>query len=329
MDNRITKKRLSNLLSYEWILMAAVIALTVIAWEIIFAMGSVRLSTGQQFKYYLDQSIYIGNNAELYNLIKDEDALSYDVLKFDTETILSGNDVLRTRIELCEGDVIFTDSVSNPGNKVYRSVRSKHVIDMFPIYSLEDLVKDAQKYLRDNFLIDGITAENAELEFTNLSKDKIKSVFLTRMKSDNRFRSEKEKIDGIKLEEQRIEKLCTEVKDFKKFLNYALTEKPALLYRYTKYDQMYSNAKVDGINLDLYEAIYNEELAIRPDAPYGINVAELTGGVEPSTYFKLEGAENAKNVVMMAFNFVEQQPHLQFEVISFMNTIIRKCSNII
>ena len=328
MDNKITKKRLYNLLSYEWILMCFVIALAMIAWELIYTVGAVRLTPGQQFKYYLDQKLYIGDNAELYNLVKDDNALSYDILKFDTETLISSANVLATRLTIYDGDIIFTDSVGSD-SQTNKNIRAKTVIDLHPIYPLEDLIKDAQKYLRDNFLTDGITAENAELDYENLSKEKIKNVFLNRMKGDNRFRTEQEKKDGIKLEEQRIEKLCSEVKDFKKFLTYAINEKPELLYRYTKYHQVYENSKIDGISEEDYRIIYNEELAIRPNAIYGINVVELTGGTDPSNYFKVENATTAKDVVMMAFNFLEQQPHLQFEVISFMNTIIRTCSNII
>ena len=328
MDNKITKKRLYNLLSYEWILMCFIIAAAMIAWELIYTIGAVRLTPGQQFKYYLDQSIYMGDNVELFNLVKDDDALSYDVLKFDTEALISGSNVLATRLTIYDGDIIFTDSVGS-NSQTKKNIRAKEVVDLFSIYPLEDLVIDAQKYLKDNFLTDGITAENAELEYENLSKEKIKNVFLNRMKGDNRFRTEQEKADGIKLEEQRIEKLCAEIKDFKKFLNHAINNQPELLYRYTKYEQVYDNSKLDGINEEDYAIIYHEEEQRRPNAIYGINVAELKGGTDPSNYVKVENASDAKDVVMMAFNFLEQQPHLQFEVISFMNTIIRTCSNII
>jgi hypothetical protein len=50
---------------------------------------------------------------------------------------------------------------------------------------------------------------------------------------------------------------------------------------------------------------------------------------KPSKYVKVVGATDASNVVLMVFNFRNEQPELQFETISFINTMIRECSTIL
>ena len=65
MDNKITKSRLSDLLSYEWILMLIIAVVSIIAWELFYTMGGVKLTVGQSFKYYYDQSIIVEDDGEL------------------------------------------------------------------------------------------------------------------------------------------------------------------------------------------------------------------------------------------------------------------------
>ena len=162
-------------------------------------------------------------------------------------------------------------------------------------------------------------------DLSQLDEQKIKTVFLERMKGDNRFRTEQEKADGIVKETKRIEKLMREVYDFDRFMTYAETH-PELLYSYKKYQQSYDFATEGTTSKKDYEG-WLEKQEVKN---YGINVQYLTGGkTNPSEYFKMQGSETAENIVIMAFDFLTYQPHLQFETISFFNTVIRQCSNIL
>ena len=49
---------------------------------------------------------------------------------------------------------------------------------------------------------------------------------------------------------------------------------------------------------------------------------------DPSEYFKMKGKDDATDVAIMVFNFREEQPHLQYEVIGFINAIVEDCSSI-
>lgn len=330
MDNKLTKRRFSDFISYEWILMIFVSAIMIIVWEFAYTVGSVRLTVGQEFKYYYDQTISSATSEDFYSLITGEDTFSYDVIELGYEALMADYNVLSVRLSIQEGDVLITDSKAPEDGATgdARLIRAKSAVDNFEynIYCLDTLLEDAQNYLKQ-FLKDGVTGDNPELNYENLDGEKIKSVFLERMKKDNRFRKEEEKAAGVELEKGRIEKLVKEVGDFKKFLDTATEE---AFFKYTKYGQTLEYAEKDA-DKEAFQKHYQREIDEgRENARYGINAAALKGGAnDASTFFKMKDSDTADNVVLMAFNFKEYQPHLQFEVISFFNTVIRACSDII
>ena len=339
MDNKITKKRLHNLLSYEWILICFVIALAMIAWELIYTVGAVRLTPGQQFKYYYDYSVDSSSTSSLMNiLIKDADgnsAFSYDVLEFKTESLNKDYpQVLEARMGIQEGDFIITDYIDytkeeGADENTDKTIRLKYLVDTYKGYAYTELYKDAVKYL-ETFLPDGV-AFNGEVSFDKLSKEKIEQVFRQRMAKDNRFRAEEQIIVGIALEENRIEKLCKEVVDFGKLLSLA-DEYPELFYNYTRYEQSYEATTDQKVKEQYAGAIEIEKERGRENAPYALCVSALKGGqgkVDPSTYFKIVGKSTADGVAIMVFDFHNEQPHLQYEVISAINQIVRQCSTLL
>ena len=329
MDNKLTKRRLSDYLSYEWILMIVVAVVMIVVWEFAYTVGAVRLTVGQDFKYYYDESISSLSATDFDDLLTSDGTFSYDVLKRHYETLTSDYNVLSIRLSIQEGDVLITDSKEPEEGATgdERLIRAKSAIDNFDynIYCLDTMLSDAITYL--NQFVDGEVVGNYQVDIAKLNDSKINDLFLERMKKDNRFRSEEQKQEGFKLEKGRIEKLLKEVSDFKYFLDNA---PDSAFYRYTKYSQTfeYTENAEEKAN---YETRMNKEISEgRENARYAINAAGLTGGAHnPSEYFKMSGADNADNVVIMAFNFLEYQPHLQFEVISFFNTVIRTCSNFI
>ncbi len=324
MDNRITKNRLSNFLSYEWILILIMTVVAVFVLEFVYTVASVRLSTGQQFKIYYDQNLFSDRVAKLYTLMDRKQPFSYDVLKLDSENLSPNNNVLSIRLSIQDGDVIFTDSLEfeEDGETKLESVRAKEVIDANPVYTLDNLLIDAKTYLR-TFLENEQAPENAELDFQNLSLDKISNHFLNRMKKDNRFRSDEQKADGIIKERERIEKLCRDVKIFQNFLNTAPT---SAFYTYTKYEQLVEKETASSKESNYQKLYQREKDEGRENARYGINVSALktAGKTDPAEYFKVKGKETADNVVLMAFNFIEFQPDLQFECISFISMLIEE-----
>ena len=318
MDNKITKRRLSDFLAYDWIMMIASILAAIVLWELVYGIVSIKLTPGQQFKIYYDQGTT--SNERAVDFLNDNNVLSYDILEVDIEQLISDANVLTTRLSVYEGDIIITDAREIDG-----AVRAKQVVDTTSIYTLDGMLLDAKNYLK-KFLKDGITADGAELDYANLDEQKIRDNFIVRQKGDNRFRKDEQIENGVKLECQRIEKLVKDTKDFEYFLLNAPDE---VFFNYTKYEQTV-NGDLPEYYDEQYRQIYETELLNRPNAKYGINAGKLTGGeVNPSLYFVLSGETSADGAIIMAFNFLEQQPDLQFECVSYMTAFIRLCSDII
>ena len=344
MDNKITKSRLGNFLSYEWILIAIVVAVAIFVWEFAYTVGAVRLTTGQQYKFYFDEKISTTGANKLYNLILQEDVLSYDVLSFESENLTSDYNVLSVRLSVQEGDIIITDTIKPKEEDKDQSIRAKTIIDNSYGSSYTKLLNEAKTYLRDNFLSDAkkTSDENANLDlatdYVNLDEAKIAQHFRTRMKKDNRFRKETQILNGIELEKGRIENLCRQVKDFEKLLSFK-DSNPELFFRYTKYQQSYDLSEEDDVKYkNNYQILLDSEKnAGRENDVYGLNVGALKDSnpesgeakVNPSEYFKLTGESTADNVVILVFDFCKHQYDLHYETISVINAVVKSCSDIL
>ena len=322
MDNKITKRRLSEFLSYEWIMMIIISVVAIIVWELIFTMTSVRLTVGQQFKYYYDQGIYSDTDASLYTLFPEYKTFSYDVLEINSESLNEDYNVLSARLSIQEGDVIITSGAEPKEEDKDKNVRVKGLVDGYKMYDYGRLLTDAEKYLAQ-FLKDGLTAETANVaDSNNLDTAKIESVFRERMKKDNRFRSEEQKKEGVKQEVERIFRLCEEVAKFRVLLS----QGDDYFYMYRRYEQIIELGNLSDSDKQGYEKYMDKE-----PLRYGLKVEKLIGAQtkhSASEFFKLGGNDNAKDVVICVFDFLEYQPHLQFETISFINTIVESCSNL-
>jgi hypothetical protein len=330
MDSKITKQRINNYFSYEWIVIVVFIVASCLLWEIFYGIASVKPTIGQEFKYYYDASIDVTNARSFHNFMYEKGAFSFDILENNYEEISEDYQVLNVRLEAGEGDIMITQA-KNYEEQGLVGIRAKELVDKSPVYSLDQLALDGREYLK-TLLKDGALA-GAEIDYQafddNFDLAKIKQGFEKRLGRDNRFRNEEQKQEGLKLEIERIKKLSKDLSDFCYFLDNAPEQ---CFYRYTKYEQTYNTYKDQDEHWDyykdLYRPLYETEVKERPNARYAISVECLKGGaIDPARYFKIGGETTAKDVVIMAFNFKTLQPELQFECVSFMATIVRECSN--
>lgn len=333
MDNRLTKKRLSDYLSYEWILILIVIIAVIVLWELVYSVSAVRLTSGQQFKYYYDENVVAGSDGGLYELIIGEDGkktFSYDVLDVNTEQLSSKYNVLSVRLSVYEGDAIFTDATEDEKG----ASRFKTVVDGNPVYTYDNLFKDGINYL-STFLkgefSDLSYEERVKLvyDYNNLDESKIEARFFERMKGDNRFRSEEQKKEGKNLEKGRIKNLCLEMKKFGYLLE--VGEEKGLFERYTKFEQ--SLAVAEERDKENYQkAVDREKEEGRGNAVYGLKADKLTGGKSVSEYLRILGKDTAEGVTLVLFDFYNVPAaklyDLQFETVSFVNKIVEEFSDI-
>lgn len=350
MDNKITKRRFADFLSYEWIFIIIVCVLSIIGWNLIFTVAEPRLSTGQKFKLIYDDgvsTIYMHNviktsqTADKYDYLHQPyGAFSYDVLKIETEGMSNGTDnELGIRYQTKDADVLVTSSLplKNSSNLTYCRVNG--IIESYKVWSFNKAIRDGDKYLEKLLKSDVVKHQAGDIDktytFSQIDHAKVKNLFLNRMKGDNRYRNEENKQKGINYELQRIEMLCYEISFTKKLFR----EHSDVFYTYTIGEQVYNQAVEYGKDQQLLakkkEILDNnkqknlENYGVEKLA-YGINLDKLKNGFEfkVGDFFTDDYGEE-KNLVILAFDFLSDQPHLQFESLTFINTVVRLCSDIV
>lgn len=320
MNNKITKKRLNEMLAYDWLKILAFAVGLIILWQVIFNVFSVKISTGEQFKYFFDDGIDATGNGTLLYVLAEDETFSPFMQKIESEDLTSNDETFRARLAVQDADMIFTNITDVDGQK-----RANVIIDLidYAVYDFDSLYSDAYAYLTTFLKEDGLNA----LDYNNMSEEKIENHFNVRLKGDNRFRSSEDKAQGIEWEKARIKKLCSELSVFGYLLE--VGEEKGIFYTYTRFEQTLNT--VDESRKAYYEPFYQEEIdSGRQNAKYGIKMEALSGGeYTPQQIAKIETASDAKNVVLMAFNYLTYQPYMQFECIFFINSVVRACSDII
>lgn len=342
MDNKITKKRLNEFFSYEWLAMLALVVVGILAWSFVFSFASVKPTTGQSFKYFVDYDLAIGNEDGFLDALHEYDALSYDILEISGEKLDAQYDVLYTRLATHDGDVIFTSN-AQPAEE-NGTYRAKSLIDSYGASDFDNLYKDAANYLA-MFLKAEYTAEFLSLsadgdystvhDYSKLDESKIDDYFLTRMKGDNRFRTDAQKEEGKIKERNRIKTLCSHVADLYAIFEWddAQAESDKVFVKYTRYSQAKEAAEGDSDALDTIQGwIDSEANSGRGNVRYMFNLGALKavdGKTEAAEYFKLSGSANADGVVMLAFNFKREQPDHHYEPIGLVVSLVKQCSDIL
>lgn len=329
MDNKVTKKRLSDTLTYDWIGILCVLFAIIAVWELVFSVFSVKLTVGQHFKFYYDQEITTYGEVAFYDML--DGTFSYDVLKADYEVINEQYNTLNARLSIQEGDAVFANDFDKEDGT---GTRARTIIDAESVISYDALLENAVIYLT-GFLKDEYSSLSlAEKKIKALSYNefetyydyaKIESTFLARNGKDNRFRKKEQKQQGVLSEIERIKKLSKETADF----DYLLSLPDGnLFFRYTKFEQsaLLSDEKYKAT----FEGYKKDEIDNgKGNVRYAINVGALSGGENNiSDYFKRKDASDADRIMLLVFDFTEYQKDLQYESISFINTVIRNFSNL-
>ncbi|MBR2614721.1 MAG: hypothetical protein IKC71_03900 [Clostridia bacterium] len=351
MDNKITKKRLGEMLSYDWLKIIAFCALFVILFEILTSAFSVKLTKGQSFDIVVYPNVRVDGTKDFHSAVLDDKAFSDDVLSFNITNLETTYyaEVLSSIDESSEGDLLIIDNLKsfNKGDtdEKYPTSNMKGAIDKYSIYDFESLILDAKTYLL-TFTKDGLDSFT-EVENSSFSdcfdESKIEKTFKERMKKDNRFRTEQDYKNGLDAEVKRIEKLFKEVKTFDKiFKEY---KDSGLFIKYKKYTVSYEYAT---LNNSLDKDSWLDKLSKEEELYYGLNLdffeknPSLVGKEDKhiTNYFsyvdgyfdktELETTEKtAVDLALLVFDCKKAQPHLQYEVISVINCLIKNCSTLI
>lgn len=211
MDARITKQRLANMLSYDWLKIVGVIALAVLFFCVFFVMIATRPTAGQTFYVYAYDGISPGEDfSRLKDDLKNKNVFAYDILNTGSESFtksgLYGDSVFTARRAAGEGRVMFvSDTRTADENGKESSVLLNFIYDegtpqeSFGFFAdPEVFLSDTQTYLA-KFFGDDLSG--------SLDKAGARASFMERNGRDKRYRSSEKIEAGVLDEEKRLEKL--------------------------------------------------------------------------------------------------------------------------
>lgn len=249
MDNKITKKRLSELLAYDWLKILGLGILSVFAWVLIFSFAAPRLLRGQDFSLFITPFVNRADDyfvEELYD--KKESILSYDILKkyVNKFNAKAANELMSTRAATHEGDIFIADAVwdkdefkydkEKPENNVIQNCSLQTYLDagynfcVIDDFLLEGMLYGA-KFFKDEFVFPDCSREQfatneqitqkvtlflTTLENYNTSyedmidDDKVLQAFKQRKKKDNAYKTKKQYQAGAVKDKARIVKVLKE-----------------------------------------------------------------------------------------------------------------------
>lgn len=302
MDAKITRKRLGEMLAYDWIKIMAVIAAAIIVWMLFFQMTGVRLKVGQGFTVHCYGTTFETVDSKELSTSLRNGYLSYDVLDLTVQNIPNSseaNEMLIAKHGVREGDLMLTDDVdSGTQEKPKYDSAFKKMVDEFSIMAFEDLVVAGEEYLAKFYDADGKMMDVV-----------VENHFRTRMKKDNRFRKEKQILLGIAAEKIRIETVKENVAWLKEelqkeFVRIANNQTP-LFVRYARNTQAAAKKPSAGYK-------------IGEEKTYGLSLDAL----EKASEFVRNEDGKCENMMAIVYNYLQYQPDLQFETIAALRCIV-------
>ncbi|MBO5736750.1 MAG: hypothetical protein J6S04_02970 [Clostridia bacterium] len=329
MDAKITKERLSRMLSYDWLKIVGAAVAAILVWSLVFTVSATRITPAQQFtaiNYFGNVGAMNTKFSETMNSAYNNGVFSYEVIEL-TEVDVGGNaeygsTLMETRVATSEGDVVFVPNIINEeisyelnGEKVYDTyvqtlVRHYGYALMNLNPEKEDgFFKSMERYV--NHYYDG-DYKNGTLDETVVRKD-----FLARIEKnkDKRFKKSADIEKGVKDEVVRIQKYRDALVEFYGYIDSGLVQfETTTVLDYETYAK-------DGTMF--YNDIYTINLCPNSDTMPKLKdvVAYMqTVESEEGETQNLLCADNM-HVALMKFDDVEEG--FQYESLLYVNYVIR------
>ncbi|MBQ9118146.1 MAG: hypothetical protein IJY11_02975 [Clostridia bacterium] len=348
MDAKITKKRLGEFLSYEWIKVLAIIAAIVIVWSVVFSVTASRLTEDQLFTIINYTGTNIGEDFNAYPdlLMGKKNVLSYEVNEISTLDITVDNNsmassLLETRLTTSEGDVLFAADapykgqvrpVVEQGAVVYdgdeiKTETSTYLYDFlisryhYMTMSVEDVKYPTMAEPRkgiitqvDEYLAQFFTKDGEEYDETTLNKEEAEKQFRARVEetSDKRFRNEKLLEEGLEKEYARLQQYCVAFETFKDYLYGDSAKGLEPVIQATE-----SNLVFSDDNGDPFVVTGKFSLNL---CPVGGKMSEL----KDTVYYKTESGTTADNVNLVFLNLEGSQKEFYGEKLVFVNYLVER-----
>ena len=327
MDAKITKQRLSRLLSYDWIKIIGIAVGIIIVWSLIFTMTATRITPAQQFtvfNHYANVSFDYSSFYDTYDTTIERNVFSYEILETDViDLATSGDDwytLCDTRFATGQGDLMFIPNIPDADTAITTTDDAGETTTTYTLTYPESFLNRYVTFIIswDEYLEDGkaylISYYGEDYANGELNKAKAERDFRSRIKKnkDKRFKREAQIEKGIEEEYERLEKYRDA---FVQFESYLASDTVRLEYVALKDEQ--GETMVDEQGNVLCEGNY--VLNLSPDGKNSnlTNTACYSKLLEDGTRISC-----SDNMSVMLFLLPDMDDDFLCEVLLYLNTVI-------
>lgn len=323
MDAKITKQRLTRMLSYDWVKIVLCAVAIIFFWSLVLTTSATRITPAQNFYVYNHQSNLTFRD-KFYTHLDQQfqgGTFSYEIIETTQGDMVAAGDqadtVMQARLSVSEGDVMF---VADIADKNYMETNAE-TGEVTAKYTYVESFVGSYYYALYEF--NGENGYFAQLEaFLNeyyggdyktgvLNEEKAKADFrarITRTK-DKRFKKESQILEGEKAEVERIKKYKAALEEFNGYLAAGLVE-------FKTVDLELSEGwKVQG----------DYAINICPDEEKTPYLKEYVAYATPVTDENgvTTNIATAKDMHVCFFRFEDMEKSFEFEDLVYLNSLIR------
>ncbi len=322
MDAKITKLRLSRMLSYDWLKIVATAAALIFFWVLVFTVSATRVLPSQEFKIcnYLGNDVFSNEFTKTLNKAKEDDALSFEVLSVGTEDFAmyeeNAYQLLPARISTNELDVIFVSEQSDSSTAIKNEQGeitgySRTYLQSFvrgysyTLHNIESYLSDMEVFLNGYY---GGDYQNGTLDTA-----KVETEFRARIKrmKDKRYKKQAEIEAGIQGESERLEKYRDALVKTKDYLEKGII----------------SLTKTTILDEETGEALMENKCYSFNLCPEGSGMEKLSNVVSYSVAAEEENAspvKAAKNMNICLFNLNGKEEAYRYEGLLYVTNLVEQ-----
>lgn len=320
MDAKITKQRLSRLLSYDWIKIIGIAVAVIVLWSLVFTMTATRITPAQQFtvfNHYANVSLDYGSFYDNYNSAIAKGVFSYEVLEADVIDLTTAGEnrytMCDTRFTTGQGDMMYVPNITDTelaAEEIQMTYVESFISRYMPyIISWDEYMTDAREYLNDYY--------NGDYVHNKLDTVKAERDFRARVKTtrDKRFRKESKLEQGVKDEFARLTKYRDEFVKFEKYISDGVVKFENVIYKDGGTGEPYLNSQTGEIAVQ-----GNYALNICPDET-------KMNGLKNQVYYSQameDGTSkaSAQDMCVILFFLPDMDETFQYETVLYLNTVI-------
>ena len=323
MDAKITKKRLAQMLAYDWLKIVAVILAVIFAWTLLFGMTGTRITPAQQFtviNYKSNVLLEKTGFANSYQKAASDKIFSKEVLELKQEDLArstsQANLMLQARVSVAEGDVIVLPNIPDADSAYERdgqTLYDSHLQSLMLGYG--HLLYNLDPTAEDGFFKQMERYVYGYYENGQLNEEKVEQDFLARIQKnkDKRYKNQSQIDAGIQADKERIQKYYDGLTEFYGYVGEGLVS-------FTRV-QAFDRNKEDEL---LYDGQYFLNLCPDTSTMGGLSkifayekqeVNEETGATQKVI--------TAENMHVAFFKFAEVEEGFAYESLLYINYLIR------